>query len=290
LRLSCAHPTRLIFLSFPFLSSRPLIAIQAHVGEEKGFLAKYGLDDWKFALPIGILVGMPVVSNEVYVMNAETHIVVAFLIFIYTMYSQTGAMIAKSLDEQRDAIFNQLKAVDESLLTDLKASIQANEKVLELETDVASIFKLTDDLHVAQADALNHAEQHKYREAIVKKLDSLVSMEEAATAAIRNRMLTTVKADVVSVFAKDAGAKEKALAQAIAVLTAGQGAKIGKDVVGEAFGSAIKNYREKYAKLPAGADEILVNLEKEMQAVAAAPAVEVKGGNVYEAFPILRKK
>ena len=61
-------------------------------------------------------------------------------------------------------------------------------------------------------------------------------------------------------------------------------------MVGEAFGSAIKNYREKYSKLPAGADEILVNLEKEMQAVAAAPAVEVKGGNVYEAFPILRKK
>ena len=64
---------------------------------------------------------------------------------------------------------------------DLHASIKANEKVLELETDVASIFKLTDDLHVAQADALNHAEEHKYRDAIAKKLDSLVSLEEAAT-------------------------------------------------------------------------------------------------------------
>ena len=64
---------------------------------------------------------------------------------------------------------------------DLHASIKANEKVLELESDVASIFKLTDDLHVAQADALNHAEEHKYRDAIAKKLDSLVSMEEAAT-------------------------------------------------------------------------------------------------------------
>ena len=35
-------------------------------------------------------------------MNAETHVVIAFLIFIYTMYSQTGSMVAKALDEQRD--------------------------------------------------------------------------------------------------------------------------------------------------------------------------------------------
>ena len=223
-------------------------------------------------------------------MNAETHVVVAFLIFIYTMYSQTGSMIAKSLDEQRDAVFKQLKAVDESLLLDLKASIKANEKVLELESDVESIFKLTDDLQVAQADVKNYTEDHKYRDAIVKKLDSLVTMEEAATAAIRKRMLTTVKDDVVSMFAKDKAAKEKALSQAIAVLMAGPTAKMGKDVVGEAFGSAIKSYREKYAKLPAGSDEILVALENDMKSVASAPVVEATGGNVYEAFPILKKK
>jgi hypothetical protein len=136
----------------------------------------------------------------------------------------------------------------------------------------------------------NYAEEHKYRDAIVKKLDSLVSLEEAASFAIRKRMLTTVKSDVVSMFATDKAAKEKALNQAIAVLTAGQTGKMGKDVVGEAFGSAIKNYREKYAKLPAGSDEILVNLENDMKSVAAAPVVDVAGGNVYDAFPILKKK
>ena len=26
---------------------------------------QYGLDDWKFALPVGMLVGMPVLANEV---------------------------------------------------------------------------------------------------------------------------------------------------------------------------------------------------------------------------------
>ena len=28
-------------------------------------MSKYGLDDWKFALPVGILFGMPVIANEV---------------------------------------------------------------------------------------------------------------------------------------------------------------------------------------------------------------------------------
>ena len=165
------------------------------------------------------------------------------------------------LDYNHDTItvYTQLKAVDESLLMDLHASIKANEKVLELESDVSSIFKLTDDLHVAQADALNHAEEHKYRDAIAKKLDSLVSLEEAATSAIRNRMLTTVKSDVVSLFAKDKSAKDKALEQALAVLSAGTNAKRGKDVVGDAFGSAIKNYREKYSKMP-GKETVSLNL------------------------------
>ena len=33
--------------------------------EPKTLLAKLGLNDWKFALPIGLFVGLPAVSNEV---------------------------------------------------------------------------------------------------------------------------------------------------------------------------------------------------------------------------------
>ena len=223
-------------------------------------------------------------------MNAETHVLIAFLIFTYTMYSQTGTMIAKALDEQRDTIFNQLKQVDDALLVDIQTTIKANEKVLELEEDVKSIFALTDELAVAQADVLNYAEEHKYRDAIVKKLDSLVTLEETASAAIRSRMLNTVKADVLTLFNTDKAAKERALEQAIKVLTSGASAKMGKDVVGEAFGAAIKSYKESYAKKPEGSDEIIVNLEKEMLAIATAPVVDVKGGNVYVTHPILKAK
>jgi hypothetical protein len=33
--------------------------------EKTGLIAKLGLDDWKFALPMGLFVGIPALSNEV---------------------------------------------------------------------------------------------------------------------------------------------------------------------------------------------------------------------------------
>ena len=55
----------LFFLVFIIIIlDHPLLA---HINEEKGFMHQYGLDDWKFALPIGMLVGMPVIANEVWI-------------------------------------------------------------------------------------------------------------------------------------------------------------------------------------------------------------------------------
>ena len=45
----------------------PSCVVTAVVGEDRGFMHQYGLDDWKFALPIGMLVGMPVIANEVWI-------------------------------------------------------------------------------------------------------------------------------------------------------------------------------------------------------------------------------
>jgi hypothetical protein len=33
--------------------------------EKKGFLSSIGLDDWKFALPIGLVIGQAAIANEV---------------------------------------------------------------------------------------------------------------------------------------------------------------------------------------------------------------------------------
>jgi hypothetical protein len=78
------------------------------------------------------------------------------------------------------------------------------------------------------------------------------------------RMVKSVSRNVTAEFTTNKALQEKALMQAIAVLTAGPGGTMGKDIVGEAFTAEIKNYKTNYAKMPAGQDDILVTLEKGM--------------------------
>lgn len=224
---------------------------------------------------------------QVLVLDAETQLVACFILFCSTMYTQVGGMMGKSLDDYSKEIFDELKAVDNAVLEQINTAIAADQNTLSLEEDFKQYCALTDELAVAQADVLNQREVHMYRDAIVKKLDSLHALEDSAVLAIRTRMLNKVKADVVDTFTNDKKAKELALNRAIEVLSGGVKGTMGKDVVGEVFSQALSNYKAEYSKLPAGSDPILKQLEKDMAAVAAAPVVESKGGNVYQTHPLI---
>lgn len=194
---------------------------------------------------------------------------------------QLGPTISKFFEDYSNNIAVEVSKVDTAIESQLKSAIIADEAVLTLVEDYKDIYALEDGLAVAQAELLNVAAEQKYREDVLKKLDSLYALEEGASVAIRSRMIKSVKNQVVTTFQKDKAAQDAALAQAIAVLSAGPGAKIGKDIVGDVFASSVKSYREAYAKQPAGSDEILVQLEKDIAAVAVPPVVATKGGNVY---------
>eukprot|EP01041_Mallomonas_annulata_P005717 gene5717-11542_t len=263
--------------------------ILAHADEkvEPTLISKYGLNDWKIALPIGLLVGIPIISNEVLIINEESLLLACFMLFCGTLYNATASTVSNYCDEVRTKETKLFQAADEFLLRDLTEAVKANQKCLGMETAVTDIYTLTDNLSVAQADLLNSMEQHKLRDAIAKKLGSLVAIEESASAAIRARMVAKVRADVVSTFTNDKKSKENALAQAISVLTAGSSGTLGKDVVGEVFKSALVDYRTAYSKLPAGGDEILVQLEKDVAAVASLPIFDtLDAGNVYVTHPL----
>lgn len=221
------------------------------------------------------------------ILDAETQLVACFILFCSTMYTQVGGMIGKSLDNYGNEVADELKAVDNAMLEQINSAVEANQSAITLEEDYKQYCQLTDQLAAAQADVLNQREVHLYREAIVKKLDSLQALEDSAVQAIRNRMLTKVKSDVVKTFTTDQKAKDLALTRAIEVLSGGAKAKLGKDVVGDVFAQALTNYKQEYAKQPEGSDPILKQLEKDMAAVAAAPVVDSKGGNVFVTNPLL---
>lgn len=244
------------------------------------------MDDWKFALPVGILLGTPMIVREWIIIDAEFQLTACFVLFVSTMYTQLGGMMGKSLDEYRDEIELKLRSVDDNIKTQLVSAIEAEKAALTMVEDMQEYNELKDTVKIAQAETLTNQEAHKYREAIVKKLDALSALEESASQAIRARMISQVQADVVSSFKNDRKAKDNALNQAIAVLAGGSNAKLGKDVVGELFSASLVNYKTAYAKLPAGSDEILIKLEEDMKAIASPPAVDGKGGNVYITHPI----
>ena len=202
------------------------------------------------------------------------------------MYTQVGGMVGKSMDDYSKQVYEDLKGVDDAVYQQIQSAVQADQSALTLAEDFKAYYELRDNLAVAHADLLNHQEQHKYRDAVVKKLESLQALEEAATGALRNRMLTSVKSDVLNTFKNDKKAKEAAMARAMEVIAGGGKGKMGQDVVGDVFKSALKNYSAAYAKQPEGSDPILVQLEKDMKAVAEPPVVEGKGGNVFVTHPM----
>lgn len=280
-----ANIERILALDDSNAEKKELHELLADKKEDGGIISKLGLDDWKFALPFGLFIAIPAITNEVLIIDAETQLTAVFILFCATMYTQVGGMVAKSLDDYGKDVYEELKAVDNVMLEQLNSAIAADQMALSLEEDFKEYCALTDQLAVVQADVLNHKEVHVYREAIVKKLDSLYALEESATHAIKLRMTTKVKADVIHAFATDKKVKEAALNRAIEVLSNGAQGPMGKDVVGEVFTQSLAAYRTAYAKM--GADPILVQLEKDMAAVAVAPVVEGKGGNVFVTNPII---
>eukprot|EP00596_Hydrurales_sp_CCMP1899_P001177 CAMPEP_0119041940 /NCGR_PEP_ID=MMETSP1177-20130426/14220_1 /TAXON_ID=2985 /ORGANISM="Ochromonas sp, Strain CCMP1899" /LENGTH=288 /DNA_ID=CAMNT_0007008373 /DNA_START=222 /DNA_END=1088 /DNA_ORIENTATION=+ len=254
--------------------------------QKKSFLEYYGMDDWKIAFPVGLLIAFPLYQSEFYVVTDHTIEVTAFFLSIYTAIHLAGAGTTEFMDSRRAQVLNAMREVDNSLLQDVTDGIKSNEKLLSIEKDAQSLWAVQDELCSAQADIFNYTQEHNYREAMIKKLDSMVALEQGAAIAIKMRMVKSVTKNVTAEFTTSKALQEKALVQAIAVLTQGPGGTMGKDIVGEAFTAAIKEYKTNYAAMPAGQDDILVALEKDMAEVAQAPILDVAGGNVFLTNPI----
>jgi len=261
--------------------------LEAGKEQKQGFIQKWGLNDWRYAIPVGMLIGIPLVANEYIILDAEFQLTACFILFCSTMYTQAGPMIGKMFDDYAQENEKELEQLNSAMHQQIEDAQNANNTALQLEEDVQLLHQLTDQVSVAHAQILNQLEQHKYREAVVKKLETLAQLEETATSAMRSRIVNSVKEDVEKTLKTNKQVQESALNQAIAILSSGATGKLGKDVVGEVYVNAIKQYKESYAKLPAGQDKILNQLEKDAAVLGSAPEVASKGGNVFQVSPVV---
>jgi len=236
--------------------------------EKKGFLAAFS-SDWKYYVPAGILVGIPLLANEVIVLSEEAQLLAVFMLFTGTIYTQAGGMIASSLDEYRENILKEQRAIEDVQIEQIRNSIEEHEKCLTLTQDYDQFLAVKDAARRLNIEASNYEAKHAFRSAIVRKLEAVAATEETALHGIKGRMVDFVVNDVTTQFREDKKAKEAALNQALAILGNAKG-NMGKDVVGDAFVSSIRKYRDEYKKTPEDKDPILLQLKRDVDAIIKA--------------------
>ena len=219
-------------------------------------------------------------------LNSYYFLYVQFLWNSWFFYVFVAPRVSPDIDEGVYEVLKSMQAADDLVVEDMQSGITENEVLIGWEGDVNEVLAVSDELTIAQVAVFNSIEGHAFRDVVAQKLDALVTLEMAAQQSIRMRMVTSVKSEVKNLFLTNKTAKENAMNQAIAILTAGPSAKMGKDVVGEAYGAAVKTYQENYAKRTEGEDEIFLALDKDMRAVMQPPVFEATGGNVFETNPI----
>jgi len=234
-------------------------------------------------------IGLPLLGQNFIYMQHDTPLILPFMLVFGYVYTQVYPGLSKEYAEYIQSSWTELQEVDNKMKSELIDAVKISEKCLLMESSVNDIYTLTDTLSVAQADVLNADEKHNLRESVASKLNSLVAAEEAASVAIRARMLSKVHTDVLDTFTNDKKAKENALLQAIAAISAAStpSGTMGKDVVGDVFKSALSTYRTEYSKIPAGGDPILVQLEKDVAEIIKLPHyTDLDAGNVYVTHPV----
>jgi hypothetical protein len=236
--------------------------------QKKGIVGTM-MSDWKYWLPAGMLVGIPLISNEVLVLSEETQLLAVFILFAGTLYNQLGGMVAKSLDEIRENVLKEQRAVEDLQIEQIRNSIEEHEKCLTLTGDFDSFLAAKDAARRLAVEASNYEAKHAFRAALVRKLEAVAATEETALQGIKGRMVDYVVNDVTSQFSADRKAKDAALNQALSVLASG-GGKMGSDVVGDAFVGSIRKYRSEYSSTPEDKDPILLQLKKDVDAIIKA--------------------
>lgn len=246
--------------------------------KDEGVVSSLGLNDWKFALPAAMFIGIPAIHNEVFTIDAEFQVCACFILFCSTCYTQLGPMITKSFNETTSGIRDDLSKLDDVIESQITSGIAQSTAALEMENVAKLMYATKDQIDSKTVENKNLAEKHFLHESIMRKLDKLSALEESTNSNVRTRMIQAINADVMSKVTSDKKMRDDALTEAIKVLGDG---KLGKDVVGKSFSDSVKKYKDEYVKMPADKDELFIQLEKDMAAICTE--VEVgSGGNIYD--------
>lgn len=219
-------------------------------------------------------------------MDYKFYLVGAFCVMWHAYDAVIMPIWAEKTDWIQEDITNFWKKVDAQAIEEIDSSIKSNEDFVESKELFNDMFSAVDAISQTQAVAMNKASQNALHRSVQKKLDALVSLNEATNAAIRSDMIESVKAEVTKNLASSK-VKDNAMAQAIANLAAGAQSPRGKDVVGAEYAKAIASYKAGLASKDHRVHNITAKLETEIAEICKPIEVAKTAGNVYETHPVL---
>jgi len=227
----------------------------AAVPESRGFLS-----DWRVQLPIGFLAAIPLLHNQIFILNEETQLLGCFMVFVGTMYTQAGDLIGKALDAKGQAVIAEHNAQEQVNIAAVYAVIAAHEKNLTLVQDMQSILTLQVELMETLDKAKMMEYQHTVRNDVVKKLDYFAAKEDQFRASVQSILVAKATASVEESFKTVKTLQDNALAMAMATIA--DPTKVQPDAVAPVYADFFKKNNEMVAAKVASLEGTELNAEQ----------------------------
>lgn len=208
-------------------------------------IEKYQLDEPTRFVPLTIA-GFGLGSlTGLYHFDGESQLLALWVLFCGTVYSRGGPIIAEMLDDISDQIQKEQSALEDANINAIKATLDAHKSQ-------ANLFETINSLYEAQAAVIKEAGevvpqrlQHSARDAVVSKLDALVTLEQNVKTEITGKLVAKATSSVKEAYTSGADSgklKTAALDAAFAALSSPEGAK--KDAtVGKLYQNFFSSFR-----------------------------------------------
>jgi len=236
--------------------------------ESEGFFMA-SIGDWPRAVPMGALLSVPFIAQNWYIMNEETQILGCFCLFTGSIYSLFGDAIGAHFDEDGKAIMAEANALEDINIAAVDAVKEAHAIRATVAADVGAIGEASKELMAEIAVAKTAQLKHDVRADFVRKLDFIVSQENALRESMQASVTEAATASVRAQFL-EGGDKMRAGAFA-AAMDALAGKQASSDAVSDSytaflssFGANLAAAKDKEFDLPA---DVVAEIQDDMNAL-----------------------
>lgn len=229
-----------------------------------------------YAIPVGVAVGVPILTFQWFIPNEETLLASTFLGFCVVAYTQGGELISNAFKEESKALLQAQNDAEDEVIAKMAETVEYMKLTENIVEDYQGVLDLTEACYEKLNKAGAIKPQHDLKAQMEKMLTMIATEETNAYEKAKTAMMTDATAAVTASFRESKDLQKAALDDALAKLVGKSG---GADPVQAAF---VKYFQDK-AKTAKTADD--GSEEKEARAAMLAKMNAIaENDNMYFRF------